>query len=80
LTAKHGSQYIEDPRFSASSTTYIFAVVRLPGSREAHAAMSSVGMMVSLLEAILIIMREDGHVAQAAHPDIYIAAKKSDKN
>jgi hypothetical protein len=22
LTAKHGSQYIEDPRFSASSTTY----------------------------------------------------------
>jgi hypothetical protein len=59
---------------------YIFAVVRLPGSREAHAAMSSVGMMVSLLEAILIIMREDGHFAQAAHPDINIAAKKSDKN
>jgi hypothetical protein len=59
---------------------YIFAVVRLPGSREARAALSSVGMMVSLLEAILIIMREDGHFAQAAHPDIYIAVKKSDKN
>jgi hypothetical protein len=59
---------------------YIFAVVRLPGSREVHAAMSSVGMMVSLLDAILIIMRENGHFAQVAHPDIYIAAKKSDKN
>ena len=25
-------------------------------------------------------MREDGHFAQTAHPDIYIVAKKSDKN
>ena len=59
---------------------YISAVVRLPESREAHAALSSAGMMVSLLEAILTIMREDGQFAQAAHPINYITLKKADKN
>jgi hypothetical protein len=59
---------------------YVFAVVRLPASGEARTAMSSAGMMVSLLEAILTIWREDGHFTKAAYPNIFITAKKSDKN
>lgn len=53
---------------------YIFAVVDRPQRREACAVMSSPGKMISLLDAILVMVQADGDLAR---PNIGIAVMRS---
>ncbi|KAI9168015.1 Vegetative incompatibility protein [Paramyrothecium foliicola] len=51
---------------------YVFVVVRIPGSPESLAATDSITMIMSLLEAIVMLMRHDEGFESGAHSCIYV--------